>query len=64
VDEGRKRVLLIAASILAARKLSQFDRPVRVPATISVIVDAIRWAERILEEIDKRWPAQDREKSA
>jgi hypothetical protein len=31
---------------------------------ISGIVDAIRWAERILEEIDKRWPAQDREKSA
>jgi len=25
VDEGRKRVLLIAASILAARKLAQFD---------------------------------------
>jgi hypothetical protein len=25
VDEGRKRVLLIAASILAARKLSQYD---------------------------------------
>ena len=25
VDEGRKRVLLIAASILAARKLAQFE---------------------------------------
>ena len=25
MDEGRKRVLLIAASILAARKLSQFE---------------------------------------
>jgi hypothetical protein len=25
VDEGRKRVLLIAAAILAARKLSQLD---------------------------------------
>jgi len=25
VDEGRKRVLLIAASILGARKLAQFD---------------------------------------
>src|ERR1019366_627699 len=25
MDEGRKRVLLIAASILAARKLAQFD---------------------------------------
>src|SRR5438309_1900083 len=40
VDEGRKRVLLIAASILAARKLAQWDgRP--SPATESAIADAI-----------------------
>jgi hypothetical protein len=31
MDEGRKRVLLIAAAILAARKLSQHDGPARVP---------------------------------
>jgi len=30
VDEGRKRVLLIAASILAARKLSQYDRIIAI----------------------------------
>jgi len=35
MDEGRKRVLLIAAAILAARKLSQYDGGKRVPATIS-----------------------------
>lgn len=35
VDEGRKRVLLIAASILAARELAQFDGGKRVPATVS-----------------------------
>jgi hypothetical protein len=34
MDEGRKRVLLIAASILAARKLAQFDGGKRVPATM------------------------------
>jgi hypothetical protein len=56
VDEGRKRVLLIAASILAARKLSQYDGGKRVPATLSAIADAIRWAEEILREIDRRWP--------
>jgi hypothetical protein len=33
--EGRKRVLLIAASILAARKLAQYDDGTRVPATMS-----------------------------
>ncbi len=57
VDEGRKRVLLIAASILAARKLAQFDGGKRVPATISAIADAVRWAEEIMKAIDERWPA-------
>jgi hypothetical protein len=57
VDEGRKRVLLIAASILAARKLAQFDGGRKVPATVSAIVDAVRWAEEIMKAIDERWPA-------
>ena len=56
MDEGRKRVLLIAASILAARKLSVYDSGTRVPATMSAIADAIRWAEQIMAEIDRRWP--------
>jgi hypothetical protein len=56
VDEGRKRVLLIAASILAATKLAPYDGGKRVPATISAIADAIRWAEEIMLEIDHRWP--------
>jgi hypothetical protein len=41
MDEGRKRVLLIAASILAARKLAQFDGGKRVPATVAAISDAV-----------------------
>jgi hypothetical protein len=57
VDEGRKRVLLIAASILAARKLAQFDGGKRVPATISAIADVVRWAEEIMKAIDERFPA-------
>jgi hypothetical protein len=56
VDEGRKRVILIAASILAARKLAQYDGGKRVPSTMSAIADAIRWAEEIMKEIDQRWP--------
>jgi len=39
VDEGRKRVILIAASILAARKLAQYDGGKRVPATMCAIAD-------------------------
>jgi len=34
-----------AASILAARKLAQYGSEAQVPATISAIADAIRWAE-------------------
>ena len=56
MDEGRKRVLLIAASILAARKLAQYDGGKRVPVTVAAISDAIRWAEEIMEEIDRRHP--------
>ena len=58
MDEGRKRVLLIASSILAARKLAQYDSGARIPATVSAIADAVRWAERIMEEIDRRHPAK------
>ena len=50
---------LIAACILAARKLAQYDGGKRVPATISAIEDGIRWAEEIMDqfgalEIDSR----------
>ena len=56
MEEGRKRVLLIAASILAARKLAQYDGGKRVPATVAAISDAVRWAEEIMRTIDERWP--------
>jgi hypothetical protein len=57
MDEGRKR-LLIAASILASRKLAQYEGARKVPATVSAIADAIRWVEEILAEIDRRWPVK------
>jgi hypothetical protein len=58
MDEGRKRVVLIAAAILAARKLAQYDGGARVPATVSAIADAVRWAEEIMKELDRRWPVK------
>ena len=58
MDEGRKRVLLIAASILAARKLAQYEPGKRVPATICAVADSIRWAEEIMDEIDRRHPVK------
>ena len=55
MDEGRKRTLLIAASILAARKLAQWDgRP--SPALECAIADSITLAEKIMQRIDTRWP--------
>ena len=63
VEEGRKRVLLIAAAILAARKLSQYGLIRMVPATVSAISDSVRWAERIMNEIDERWPTKENERT-
>ena len=48
-------MLLIAASILAARKLAPYEGGTRVPATVSAIADAVRWAELIMAEIDKHF---------
>jgi hypothetical protein len=61
--QARKRVLGIMAAILAARKLAQYEGGKRVPATISAIGDAIRWAEQIMSEIDRRWDAQPRDRT-
>jgi hypothetical protein len=58
MDEGRKRVLLIAAAILAARKLAQYDGAGNVPATVFAVSTAIERAEEILREIDRRWPTK------
>jgi hypothetical protein len=58
MDEGRKRVLLIAAAILAARRLAQYEGGTRVPATVSAIADGVRWVEEITRAIDSRWPAK------
>ena len=56
-------MILIAASILAARKLAQYDGGKRVPATMSAIADAVRWAEEIMKEIDSRWLKLNRDGS-
>jgi hypothetical protein len=61
VDEGRKRVIGIMASILAARKLAPYDGGKRVPATVAAISDAVRWAEEIMRAIDQRWPTPNKD---
>ena len=56
MDESRKRVLLIAAVIIAVRKLANWDgRP--SPMLETAINDAIALAEKIMSRIDQKWPA-------
>jgi hypothetical protein len=54
MDEGRKRTILIAASILVARDYAQLKgKP--SPALDAAISDAISLAEKIMQRIDARW---------
>ena len=62
VDEGRKRVLWICATILAARKLAQFDKP--CPGIESAIANGITMAEKIMAKIDAKFPAKEKDKAA
>lgn len=53
MDEGRKRTILIAASILVSSKYAQLEgKP--SPALDAAIADAISLAERIMQKIDNR----------
>jgi hypothetical protein len=63
MDEGRKRVLLIAAAILAARKLCQLESTKPSPALHSIIADAVIFAEKIMQRIDAEWPTPRRKES-
>ena len=53
MDEGRKRTILIAASILVARHYDQL-RGKPQGAVDNAIAEAITLAERILQSIDNR----------
>lgn len=67
MEEGRKRVLGIMASILVSRHLKSTEdlhdsRP--SPRTESLVASSVEWAQRIMRSIDgsfsssddKRWP--------
>ena len=61
MDEGRKRVLWICATILAARKLAQFDKP--CPGIESAIANGITIAEKIMSKIDAKFPTKENDKA-
>ena len=61
MDEGRKRVIGIMAAILTAMHMRTaddlFGTPQGSPRTDRLIAASVQWAERIMQEIDRRWPA-------
>ena len=59
MDEQRKFAILLAATILAARKLNEIGVK-QCPARECAIADAIENAKRILEKIDERLAKSER----
>lgn len=51
-------MLLIAAAILASRKLIQLDSARPSPEMVVAIHDAVVLADRIMQQIDRLWPAR------
>lgn len=49
MNEGRKRVILIAASIIAARRLADWNGVPAAPKQIAAIADSVRIAEKIMD---------------
>jgi len=62
VDEGRKRVIGIMASILTSLHMRTaddlFGGPQGSPRTDKLIAASVQWAEKIMEKIDGRWPVR------
>jgi hypothetical protein len=57
MDEERKLVLWICAAVLAAPRLTELEDGKNDSAQAHITQDAILKAERIMRQIDLRWPA-------
>jgi hypothetical protein len=58
MTEERKYAILLAATILSARKLAELDSDKPSPAKVYVINTAIEKAKFILDRIDEKWPTR------
>ena len=61
MTEDRKYALLLAATILSARKLAQLDYTRPSPAKFAIVDRAIEQACFILKRIEERWPRPNEE---
>jgi hypothetical protein len=57
MDETRKKTLWVCASILAAPKLADLQDGKSAARQTEITQDAINKAERIMRQIDARWPS-------
>jgi hypothetical protein len=48
------------AAILSGCKLTQYDGGKSIACDGRSRLDAVRWAEEIMREIDRKWPDKDR----
>lgn len=59
MSEERKSAILIAVTILSARKLAELEDPDKLtPKKVGTVETAMRHAAYILSEIDKKWPTK------
>jgi hypothetical protein len=56
MDEGRKKTLWVCAAILAAPRLAALEDGKSDALQTEITRDAICKAERIIGQIDLRWP--------
>jgi hypothetical protein len=56
MDEARKKTLWVCAAILAASKLADLQDGKSAAVQTEITQNAICKAERILRQIDARWP--------
>lgn len=56
MDEARKKTLWVCASILAAPRLAALEDGKQAALQAEITQDAISKAERIIRQIDLRWP--------
>ena len=59
MDEGRKRTLAVVTAVLLAPRLGNlaWDGRSNAPANESFLMSALGLVERIMEVIDRRYPA-------
>ena len=57
MDEARKKNLCVCATILAAPKLADLEDGKSAALQSQITLDAIQKAERIMRQVDARWPS-------